>query len=308
MSSDLKNKLSSYEVTPPPAAWDNIAAALDESAIGNKFPATLRNAAVVPPAGAWTHITAALDNNFFSADTAAKLYAMEATPPVAAWAAIARSLDAEKEAAIPEHRRFSPFIRYAAAAAVAGLMIWAGTSLLSGKKSSEEPVAKQPVPAEKASPAKTQNLPGSDQVLSDVAAALQEARDNEALEESKKVYASVDINTLHKKAKNNTYNYTDPNEFTAAGGVRGLGFDEDTYYEPPIDAENYVVLMTPDGNFVRMSKKLGEFVCCISGEEQDPDCIEEMSRLREKMVNRPIPHSPGNFMALVSLVSSLDEK
>ena len=31
MSSDLKNRLYNYEVTPPVTSWENIAGALDES-------------------------------------------------------------------------------------------------------------------------------------------------------------------------------------------------------------------------------------------------------------------------------------
>lgn len=307
MSAELRNKLLSHEAMPPEVVWHNITPELDDSAIGSGFANTLKNAEFPPPSTAWNHITTSLDKHFFSADITEQLYLMEATPPAAAWTAISRTLDSEKEAAIPEHRRFAPFIRYAAAAAVAGIMIWAGTSLFSGKEKNKGATASTAAEPEKADSNQSTPSTAGKQVLDDINTAIEEARNNAALEESKGVYASVDVAAVQKKAKDRNFNFPN-NPDVINTGVRGLPeMDGDIYYEPPIDAENYVVLMTPDGKFVRMSKKLGDFVCCIAGEEQDKNCTDEMSRLREKMVNRPMAHSPGNFMDLVNLVSSMDE-
>src|ERR1043165_954169 len=87
--SSLKDKLYNYEQTPPPAAWDKIAAALDESHISDEFPSTLYNAV--------------------------------ATPPQDAWEKIAGALEPAEPAPVSITRRFS-FVRYAAAAAVIGLV------------------------------------------------------------------------------------------------------------------------------------------------------------------------------------------
>ena len=69
----------------------------------------------------------------------------------------------------------------------------------------------------------------------------------------------------------------------------------------------YIMLMTPDGNIIRMSKKLSTLVCCVSGEEQDADCKDQLQRWREKIACAPGTHSPGNFMDILSLVSSLQD-
>ena len=46
MSSGIKNKILSYEVSPPPGVWDKIAAELDESELHHSFPNKLYEAEV----------------------------------------------------------------------------------------------------------------------------------------------------------------------------------------------------------------------------------------------------------------------
>jgi hypothetical protein len=65
--------------------------------------------------------------------------------------------------------------------------------------------------------------------------------------------------------------------------------------------------MTPDGNIIRMSKKLKELICCVSGEEQDKDCIDQMKKWRERLANPSASHSSSNFMDILHLVNSMQE-
>ena len=71
--------------------------------------------------------------------------------------------------------------------------------------------------------------------------------------------------------------------------------------------DRYIMLMTPDGNIIRMSKKWSDLVCCVSGEEQDADCKDQLKKWQEKMAASSLAPSPGNFMDILSLVNSLDE-
>ena len=41
--------------------------------------------------------------------------------------------------------------------------------------------------------------------------------------------------------------------------------------------------MTPDGNIIRMSKKWSGLVCCVSGEEQDEDCKNQIKKWQKKI-------------------------
>jgi hypothetical protein len=306
MGTDVRHKFLEYEVTPPQAVWQHIVAELDDCALENRFPALLKNAEITAPSSAWQNIAAALDENILSSTTTASLYQMEVPPPAAAWDTIKKTLAIEQEAAIPEHRRFAPFIKYAAAAAITGLLFWGGLSLFSGDKKGNT-VASISEPVEAVSTNNSLKIP-DELITADVNAAAEEARNDAALEASKTVFAKVDVPALQRKIKNNiaisSYNSTD--EYPS-GSVRSIGIDDIDSNDEELIAEKYVTLMTPDGKLVRMSKKLGDLVCCISGEEQDLDCIEQMKRWRDKMTNRPGVHSPGNFLDIVNLVSSLQE-
>src|SRR4029077_4860239 len=62
-------------------------------------------------------------------------------------------------------------------------------------------------------------------------------------------------------------------------------------HEPAILADRYVMLLTPNG-VVRMSKKLGGLVCCVSGQEQDQDCKYQLKKWQEKKKPSPrVPHT-----------------
>ena len=110
MSNGIQHKMLTYEVTPPPGVWNKIAAELDESEIDHVFPSTLYEAEVIPPIGTWNKIQT--------------------------------TLNAEHEAAVPEHRWFSPMLRYAAAAVVIGLLAWGSFQLLNSNKSADKAVVK----------------------------------------------------------------------------------------------------------------------------------------------------------------------
>jgi hypothetical protein len=71
-------------------------------------------------------------------------------------------------------------------------------------------------------------------------------------------------------------------------------------------ADRYVMLMTPNG-IIRMSKKLGDIICCVAGEEQNEDCRDQVRKWQEKLAASPVAPAPGNFMDILSLVSALNE-
>jgi hypothetical protein len=67
------------------------------------------------------------------------------------------------------------------------------------------------------------------------------------------------------------------------------------------------MLMTPNGQIIRISKKLGDLVCCVSGEDQDQECQDQLKKWRQKIANAPVAPSPGNFMDILSLLQSIKE-
>ncbi|MBK6935468.1 MAG: hypothetical protein IPH18_00175 [Chitinophagaceae bacterium] len=133
----------------------------------------------------------------------------------------------------------------------------------------------------------------------------EEARNDAALEASKKVYASIDIPKIKSKAKvasgfyftNENIAAADP-DFTLVQPKMGNLSLEDRYY----------MMITKEGKVIRMSKKLGHIACCISGEEHDTECINQLKKWQEKLASQHGTNSPGNFMDLLSLVNALEEK
>jgi hypothetical protein len=317
MSSSVQNKLLSVEATPPPGVWEKITAELDEADLEHKYPAALYGFSATPPSGTWEKIVARLDIPAVPAETITeKLYALETAPPVTAWNKIKIALDAEHEAAIPEHRRLSPLLRYAAAAVVIGLLTWGGISLFNNKQA-DDTVAKKELPALEEIPIAPAASTESASVTTDnitentptaAIAQAEEARNDAALEASKKTFAKLDIqsNSRIKEAANFYFG-----QAVSSGTTRGLDLaSENPDYTPETvkEANRYIMLITPEGNIIRMSKKLSNLICCVSGEEQDKECKDQMKKWREKIACSPAAHSPGNFMDILSLANSLQEE
>ena len=284
MSNSVQHKLINHEVTPPAELWDKIAAALDESELVHKFPS--------------------------------KLYDIESTPPLAAWNKIALSLDEEQKAFVPQRRRVSPILRYAAAAAITGLIAWGGIKIFSGRKTEPE-IARVTAPVKDSA---ILTITGNSAVTNDSNNLADEARDNAALEASKQTFASLDIPANNRIKQRIHPGFSEP---LALSGLAGELTPEETYQEltcteitqPSVTdndkkenlASRYIMLITPDGNIIRMSKKWSHLLCCVSGEEQDADCKNQLKKWREKVAGSSIAPSPGNFMDILSLVNSLQE-
>ncbi|MBO9659776.1 MAG: hypothetical protein J7527_13220 [Chitinophagaceae bacterium] len=302
--SNLRDKFDNYEVTPPANAWNKITAALDEAHQTDQFPARLHEMEVDPPATTWNRIVAALDET--EAEQAdqfpAHLYAMELTPPAGAWNKIAASLDQEQieqpgEAIlINQPSRFKQYLRYAAAAIVIGavafgILRWTGSS-------SDDPTAPSLAakPVTPAAPAQTAGASVSSAVPANVV-------DEQAkTASSEKLIAKLDRPYKTTRRANTDVQSAVYN--TSSIKPRGLY----TYGDHvPSMADRYIMLMTPDGNFIRMSKKWGNLVCCVSGEDPDADCKDQLKKWQEKMATSTLTTSAGNFIDILQLVNSLDE-
>jgi hypothetical protein len=260
--SSWKDKLYDYEQAPPPAAWDKIAAALDESHISDEFPSTLYNAVATPPADAWEKIAGALE------------------PAVAAPVAITRKLS---------------FVRYAAAAAIIGLVafgIFKVTRSNSSKTGTEIAVTPTNPPKQQDTGSKARQVPSE-------TATVPESRnvegDNIEITNEQNVSTEIVKARSVKKAKTR---YAASNETDAIEA--SYAYNEHT----PNLADRYIMYMTPEGGIVRMSKKWGNLVCCVSGQEQDPGCKDQLKKWQEKLACAPTAN--GNFMDILSLVNTLN--
>ncbi|NOT50763.1 MAG: hypothetical protein HOP10_05760 [Chitinophagaceae bacterium] len=268
MSNGVQHKLIGYEVTPLPGVWDKIAAELDESELHHVFPSTIYQAEVAAPPGVWNKIEAGLAS--------------------------------ESEVFFPKQRTITPWLRYAAAAVLIGFVAWGGVQVLNNKKENASIASSETAQPQNSNSGTSAAIEEQPDVNSDRA---DEARDDAALEASKKTYARLDVPVNAYKLKNiaSAYHFASDLDMT----------EPDNYVtgRNPDDLNNrYIVMMTPDGHFVRMAKKLSNMICCVSGEEQDKECVDQMSRWKEKMACSPTGHSTGSFLDILSLIKSLEDQ
>ncbi len=315
MSSGPENKMYNFEVPPPAGVWEKIAAELDESALSEQFPSRLYNSMAIPPPHIWNSIANNLDESMFVNDYADKLANIEITPPAAAWNKIKTSLDTGYEAITPVRRTISPFIKYAAAAAILGFIAWGGIKLFNSDTRNSVVVNENPkngVNAETISPITNEIAADENTETPEIALLKEEIRNDAALEASKKTFAKLDVAVTQSKIKKaaDFFFVSDDYDYTPSGTPRGFDVNTTTVLpDPPAinKANRYIVLMTPDGNIIRMSKKFSDIICCISGEELDNDCTDQLKKWREKIANPSTPHSSGNFMGILSLLDAMQE-
>ncbi len=302
--SSLKDKMYNYEVTPPSSVWDKIAIDLNEAELSNKFPNQLYNAQVTPPIYAWDNIAAELKQAGLTATFPERIYNAEITPPANAWEKISSSLHEKNETPVrPLYKRISPVVRYAAAAIVIGIIAFVVVKFSVGNNNGDNNSMQ--------ASNKAGDTSHSGKVNTVIAPPASPANavdeDDKALEQSKTMVAKLNRPLKRSTQKLNEYSEENNVGYSDAA-YRELSQSIYAYEDHvPSVAERYVMLMTPDGKIIRMSKKWGELLCCVSGEEQDAECQDQLKKWREKVANSSLAPSPANFMDILELVNSLEE-
>lgn len=313
MNNETRNKLLTHEVPPPAGIWDRIASELDASDSGMAFPRRLHDLEVPAPANAWQQIAAVLESSDAGLSFPRRLQEMEVPAPVHAWQQIAAALDT---AAAESPVRRIPWLRYAAAAAIIGLLTWGALSYFNQKNTSAPELA--------GAPAKENRTPVPAQIdphkMNDPDVAVTDAqRDDAALEDSKHTFASVDIASIARRHQLSRIRSGEPVELASVTGQLNPAH---TYQELPCNevaqpkmkvpedsnlATRYVLLMTPDGKLIRISRKWSSMLCCVSGEESDAGCKDQVKEWRARVAGALNAPSSGNFMDIISLVNSLQQ-
>ncbi len=252
----------------------------------------LLNCEVPPPSGVWDKIAAALDEPVDEKqDYANRLYELEMTPPKASWGKIEAALDADVKYTAPVRK--IPFLRYAAAAVLIGAIAIGVFKWTSPAKN--EGIANNTTVAQKTS------VPVSTTPATAITDGTTKENDS-AKEHTQDNYVALDrIGKINMKKALAMSHYTGSSDENTGRPVYAY---ED--YVPDL-ADRYVMLMTPEGSIIRMSKKLGDLICCVSGEEQDNDCKDQLKKWQEKLATSSLAPSPGNFLDILSLVNSLND-
>lgn len=280
MSNPLQNKMYDFEVKPPQDLWDKIVSELNEKDEAYEF--------------------------------SSKLYNHEAIPPSAAWQQIKDTLEKNSEAPNSKRKPVFYLFRYAAAIVIVALMVFGGIRFFKNNSSKEEFAVNKNRILKKDS--MTPSAPESTTATPlNVTSTTNEKSDDEALEESKRTVASNEF-YIRKRLKIARDSYLSaPAHYieNISNPVPELHFSDIIQPSFAIQSstedlsDRYIMLKSPDGNFFRMSKKLADLICCITGEDQDAGCKNQLQQWREKIASSSLAPAPGNFLDILSLITSL---
>jgi len=303
MSEELKRKLYNYEVDPPEIVWDRIVIALDEE-ISAEFPEKLYQLEVTPPANAWSKIEEGLQESA-KEQYPAKLYNIQVTPPAATWSRISTLLDEENVPSKTFSRgRIIPFVRYAAAAAIVGLIAFGAFRLLNQKTGAGPVATKEVLPAKDSGV----NQHGAQQLVQPVdnlpkepALARTESKSKRKNLPEPATYMTQMAATLSKA--NGTGSASDFRHASLTGDIPGN-------CSQISDADPYMMFMNPDGYLIRISKKLAEALGCIytnGNSDEYNRCQDQIKKWRDKIAQSPATSSPDNFMDILNVIKSVQE-
>lgn len=310
MSEELKNKLFNYEVIPPENVWAKIVDALEEEIIA-EFPLRLHDAEIAPPPDSWNKIASALEP--VKEEYAEKLYELEVSPPLDAWENISSAL--YEDHAVPRissGRKITPFVRYAIAASLIAFVTFGALKFLNpegtnhgiaGSKVAPQKTSPPPVPPSNAQtpavnpvPALTNNLP-----------------------QERVIFAKTKVESKKKLTTNQSNYMTQTPDMayaaksTAASAFQQASLRGDVPGNCPLiaDADRYLNFMNPDGSLVRISKKLADAVGCYYNNgtsDEYKQCQEQMKRLRDKITQSSPAPSTDNFMDVLDIIKSVQDK
>lgn len=272
----IQHKLYDYEVSPPAEVWNSIAIQLDELDELKTVSQKLQHLQIAPPPSAWERIAAELNEEASFNIISKKLGDLSVVPPSHVWHKIETSLDKPETKIVAMQPVKNRLIKYAAAACVIGLLGFFGYRLF--ESSSKD----------------TDRL-------------IQIAAQNNSVQQHTAAKTSPNVINTQGKQSNTQKTVSEP--VSAASNTNAgmaviktpLGNAYSTTLEKNRDIKGrYIVLMTDDGNVVRMSKKLGNIADCIAGESPDEACNDQITQWQKELA----VSNPDNFLNLLEMASN----
>ena len=260
ISDKLKQQLQDLEINPPAKSWESIAASLDEEVYA-AFPEKLSLLELAPPATAWEKIQEKLSPEF--ENLSSKLFHLEVEAPLSAWKNIAAALDENKVQTLqPKKSKVVPFLKYAAAACLVGVLAFGAIKLFSPQKNdataTTEPKINQPqrqnniTKPEEPAVKRTElsnNLPTERRVIA--------SNKNPEIEtQSSSLTAATYMNEVVSGDFNNEENLGSFQQASLHGDVPGSSSLLESF-------DRYIVFTNDDGNVVRLSKKMADALGCV---------------------------------------------
>lgn len=305
MSEELKRKLYNYEADPPETVWSKIAISFDED-IPADLPKKLYDLEIAPPITAWNTIEDELESDVeeFHSD---KLYNLETKPPKEAWKKISAALDEEKVLPqISSKRKTIPFVRYAAAACIIGVIAFGAFKLLDNK--TNKAVAEKTIEQKKDTTATVESrnqspLQAGQPLSNNLPKEKPRLAQNNTSSKKRSSASSANYMTLMASLPSTSSPLA--SNFKHASLQGEVPGNCSTISE----ADRYLMFLNPDGYLIRMSKKLAETLGCVSPNQNSGynQCQEQIKKWRDKIAQSPATSSPDNFMDLVDMIKSAQD-
>lgn len=293
MSNEFEKRLYDFELNPPATTWDKILLVLNKQVTTEEFPEKLYNLQVQPPADVWQKISLKLN----------------------------QAIGGERPERFIE--RIKPFYRYAAAAMMIGIITFL-VSLFINKQNIANIAKEQTVPDSKQNIISPQNRNTVNNSSKNETGKVT----NQIPESNKKPLIASAFNNERKnleelfksKIINVKPKYRSPATLQTNYSADNLEIDAEyldysspaiTYDQSRISHINtYFVLLRPDGNIIRVSKKFADMIGCMynsSSNSSNENCGDQINTWRKKMAKSHVSPSQDNFMDILTLIKSLQE-
>lgn len=261
---NLSAKISSLEAAPPGNAWEHIAAALEEAGQEQSLSDRLYNIQAGVPPMAWEHISNELDDQKALEIIERKLSHLQVTPPAAVWNNIRQELSGKKTLqplTVPMHHGW---LKYAAAACFIAIISVTAFFILNDGGST-----------------------GTDYTAGTASGKPGPLNIQKVAQPTAKTQQTSSGNSRHQVLAEIK---------TKLGNAYSVSMERNTELQ-----NRYIILMTQDGNVVRMSKKVSNMADCIAGE--DHSCDDQISKWQKEMASSSTTSSPDNFLDILDMAS-----
>lgn len=298
-----QNKIYNFEVIPPAGVWNQIAKELDQLDSLKPLSQKLNNLQVSPPENLWQRVAQKLDEADQEKNINQKLYDLEVEPPEMVWGNIANHLDDQQALDIIERKLKDIQVQPPAS-------IWNSIERKLNNPTQVEDHKGLVVPMHHHSWLKYAAAACFIAIISVTAYFIfndGNGNGNMGLANNSSNNSAIPptlvINNNEGTLDNSIKSTSSQKQQVMAAISTKLGNVYSISNEQNAELQNrYIVLMTPDGNIVRMSKKLGNMADCIAGE--DNSCNEQISEWQKEMASNTTIASPDNFLGILEMAAN----
>jgi hypothetical protein len=206
-----------------------------------------------------------------------------------------------------------PFVRYAVAASVIGILAFAALKLVNQKTTGSSTTVKTTVPQRITPPSIQSNTNSQKDSSAQTATAL-----SNNLPKPGAALLKTKVASRKKSVQQAAYmtlltNASSSDDNPSAGAFQQASLVGEVAGNCPVisDADRYLSFMNPDGYLIRMSKKLADALGCNyanGNSEEYKQCQEQIKKWRDKIAQSPASSSPDNFMDLLDILKSVQDK